>query len=56
MKAAANRRKLKDAKVVGIGIPGIRERLQHFGGELEVHSSTRGTLLRAVLPITHSGN
>jgi len=56
MKAAANRRKLKDARVVGIGIPGIRERLQHFGGELEVHSSTRGTLLRAVLPITHSRN
>jgi signal transduction histidine kinase len=54
MKAAANRRKLKDARVVGIGIPGIRERLQHFGGRLEVHSSTRGTLLRAVLPITRN--
>ena len=40
----------RGTKPVGIGLPGIRERLQQFGGELEIHSSKRGTLLRALLP------
>jgi two-component system NarL family sensor kinase len=30
----------------------MQERLTHFGGRLDVESSARGTILRAVLPIT----
>ena len=36
----------------GIGLGGIRERLQLFNGELELHSSVgHGTRLRAVVPL-----
>lgn len=52
MKALPSRRSPNDPKTVGVGIPGIRERLQQFDGQLEVHSSKKGTLLRAVLPLS----
>ncbi len=35
---------------MGVGIPGIRARLQQFGGELVIRSGTRGTRLHAVMP------
>jgi len=39
---------------LGVGIPGMRARLQQLGGTLEIHSSTassrRGTTLCAVIP------
>jgi signal transduction histidine kinase len=34
----------------GLGIAGMRERLQQLGGALEITSSDRGTLLRASIP------
>ena len=36
----------------GLGLRNMQERMTHFGGRLDVESSTRGTVLRAVLPIT----
>jgi signal transduction histidine kinase len=35
---------------IGIGIPGMRERLQLLHGRLEIQSSSAGTCVRAVLP------
>jgi PAS domain S-box-containing protein len=35
----------------GVGIVGMRERVRHLGGELEIHSTPKGTLLKAVLPL-----
>jgi signal transduction histidine kinase len=35
----------------GVGIPGMRERLNQLGGRLDVESSGSGTLVRAVLPV-----
>lgn len=44
-------RKLNGRKeILGVGIPGIRERLRQFGGTLEVHSGRRGTILVAIVP------
>jgi PAS domain S-box-containing protein len=36
---------------LGIGITGMRERVEQVGGELQVSSSGKGTVLRAVLPV-----
>ena len=36
---------------LGIGIAGMRERLQQYGGDLELHSTKSGTLVRGILPL-----
>jgi signal transduction histidine kinase/FixJ family two-component response regulator len=36
---------------LGVGLPGLRERLHQFGGKLEVISSREGTTLLATVPI-----
>jgi PAS domain S-box-containing protein len=35
---------------IGVGIPGMRERLRQLGGRLHIQSSSRGTTLTAILP------
>ncbi|PYP92580.1 MAG: hypothetical protein DMG65_03540 [Candidatus Angelobacter sp. Gp1-AA117] len=35
---------------LGVGIPGMRERLQQLGGELRVKFGRRGTTVKAILP------
>ncbi len=35
----------------GVGIAGMRERLQHLGGRLEIESDATGTIVRAILPM-----
>lgn len=39
------------AKVVGVGISGMRERLRQFGGELRVTGMEPGTLVEAKIPL-----
>jgi signal transduction histidine kinase len=34
----------------GVGIAAMRERMQHFGGTLEIESSPRGVTIRVALP------
>ncbi len=36
---------------MGVGLPGIRERLRQIEGRLEIESSPGGTILRAVVPL-----
>lgn len=36
---------------VGVGLPGIRERLKELGGVLEIESNSQGTLLKATIPV-----
>jgi len=38
---------------LGVGIPGMRERLRQIGGRLEIESSSRGTTVRAILPASN---
>ena len=35
----------------GVGIPSMQERVRQFGGTLDIDSSSKGTMIRAVLPI-----
>jgi signal transduction histidine kinase len=37
---------------LGVGIAGMRERVRQLGGTLEISSTSRGTCVKAVLPIT----
>jgi PAS domain S-box-containing protein len=36
---------------VGVGIPGMRERLRQLGGRLHIQTGSRGTTLTAILPL-----
>jgi CheY-like chemotaxis protein len=42
-------------ETMGVGIPGIRERLRQLGGTLEVHSNKSGTKLVATVPSEKAG-
>ncbi|MEO6789065.1 MAG: PAS domain S-box protein, partial [Chthoniobacteraceae bacterium] len=44
-------RGMADAGARGVGIAGMKERLQYLGGRLEVESGSGGTIIRAVLPL-----
>jgi signal transduction histidine kinase len=35
---------------MGVGIPGMRERLRHLGGELVIRSGPGGTRVHAIVP------
>src|SRR5207245_566917 len=35
----------------GVGIQGMRERVRQLGGRLEIQSSSKGTTIRAILPV-----
>ncbi|WP_406699569.1 ATP-binding protein [Singulisphaera sp. Ch08] len=39
----------------GVGLPGMRERMQQLGGRLELASGLPGTLVRVTLPIKPPG-
>lgn len=41
----------KSGRSVGVGIQGMRERVEHLGGTLTLRSNANGTLLKVVLPI-----
>ena len=36
---------------IGVGIMGMRERLRQLGGQLQIDSSSKGTTVRAILPL-----
>jgi PAS domain S-box-containing protein len=36
---------------IGVGIPGMRERLRQLGGRLHIQTGSRGTTLTAILPL-----
>ena len=38
---------------MGVGIPGMRQRLRQLGGQLEINSSEHGTTISAVVPLTN---
>ncbi|MBN2508564.1 MAG: PAS domain S-box protein [Verrucomicrobia bacterium] len=37
---------------LGVGIPGMRERVRLLGGRLQIHSSLRGTTVQSIVPFT----
>ena len=56
--AGASRQQIEDALVVeaqslgsGLGIGGMRERVQQFQGEMEIQSDASGTKIRVNVPV-----
>jgi PAS domain S-box-containing protein len=41
---------------MGVGIPGMQQRLRQLGGRLEIDSNTEGTTITAVVPFTNGAN
>jgi two-component system NarL family sensor kinase len=55
IKTGAARAKLDGPAPLGVGIPGMRERLHQLGGNLSVDFGTNGTRVAATLPIKKAG-
>jgi len=55
IKAGKARSKLEGSAPLGVGIPGMRERLHQLGGGLTVDFGTNGTQVMARLPVRRSG-
>jgi PAS domain S-box-containing protein len=51
IRAGAVRSAVDEKAALGVGIPGMRERLRQLGGQLDVDFGTEGTRVVAVLPI-----
>jgi two-component system, NarL family, sensor kinase len=56
IKSGTARAKLDGPAPLGVGIPGMRERLHQLGGELSVDFGTSGTRVSATLPIRKSAD
>jgi two-component system NarL family sensor kinase len=46
----------KLTSAAGVGLRGMRERVKAFGGELEILSDGKGTVVRAVIPLRGSAD
>jgi two-component system, NarL family, sensor kinase len=54
VKAGTDRPSFASAPTLGVGIPGMRERIRQLGGQLEVEFSNEGTRVHASLPMEGS--
>jgi two-component system NarL family sensor kinase len=54
VKAGTERPSFAGAPTLGVGIPGMRERIRQLGGQLEVEFSNEGTRVHASLPVEAS--
>jgi two-component system NarL family sensor kinase len=54
VKAGTERSSFDGAPTLGVGIPGMRERIRQLGGQLEVEFSSEGTRVHASLPMEAS--
>lgn len=47
--------RLAGAGEAGVGLRGMRERVKDFGGDLNIESSAKGTVVRVTVPVTARG-
>jgi PAS domain S-box-containing protein len=55
-KAARDANKAEELIEMGVGIPGMRQRLVQLGGRLEVTSNSLGVTIMAVVPLTNGAH
>jgi signal transduction histidine kinase len=44
----------KNIELLGVGVRGMQERVRQLGGRLELRSGSKGTVMRATLPLTQA--
>jgi signal transduction histidine kinase len=44
----------KNIELLGVGVRGMQERVRQLGGRLELRSGSKGTIMRATLPLTQA--
>ena len=49
--SAEKQRELTKSGHSGVGFSGMRERLRHLGGTLDIQSDGNGTVIRAILSV-----
>lgn len=54
IRAGAKRAPVEGVAALGVGIPGMRERLRQLGGQLEVDFGTSGTRVIATVPLSNA--
>jgi signal transduction histidine kinase len=54
MKLPSNGRPQPREARLGVGIPGMRERMSQLGGRLDIHSGPTGTTVRATIFLSAS--
>jgi signal transduction histidine kinase len=47
---------MDSAGMAGVGVRGMRERIRQLGGRLDIDSSSRGTIIRASLPVANTSS
>jgi PAS domain S-box-containing protein len=52
MNSKINSARPHEGESLGVGLPGMRQRLQQLGGSLIIESSDRGVVVTAIVPIT----
>lgn len=45
---------IDETHLLGVGIPGMRQRLRQLGGRLDIVTSPSGTVVKAVIPVTQT--
>jgi PAS domain S-box-containing protein len=55
-KPASDANEADDLIEMGVGIPGMQQRLRQLGGRLEIDSNSEGTTITAVVPLTNGAN
>lgn len=56
MAAKINSAEKDEGESLGVGLPGMRQRLHQLGGSLIIESSDRGVVVTAIVPITNGVN
>jgi signal transduction histidine kinase len=51
MPAGSEKAVAENVGTLGVGIPGMRERLRQLGGTLEIKSTKKGTTVTATVPL-----
>jgi signal transduction histidine kinase len=54
MPGAVNSKETNETLLLGVGIPGMRQRIRQLGGNLDITSSEQGTTVKVTVPLPNA--